>query len=57
MLNVVLVTTPTNKQYVYSATEDNKQARLDFKANQNNVWVKVAFTGFLGHVSDLNFNK
>jgi hypothetical protein len=52
MLNVTLVTTPTKQQYVYSATEDNNQAIVDFKANQNNVWVSVAFTGCLGHIKN-----
>jgi hypothetical protein len=44
MLNVTLVTTPTRQQYT--------QALADFKANQNNVWVSVAFTGFLGHIKN-----
>lgn len=52
MLNVTLVTTPTRQQYVYSATDDNTQALADFKANQNNVWVSVAFTGCLGHIKN-----
>jgi hypothetical protein len=54
MLNVTLVTTPTNEKFIYSALESNKLSRNDFKNNQNNVWKSVSFTGCLGHIKDFN---
>lgn len=54
MLNITLVTTPTNKKFIYSALNNNTLAITDFKKNQNFVWKSVAFTGFLGHIANFN---